>query len=68
MKAKDATRYMVLSLPDMISVDGPFAIEGDARKSAEARARDKPGVDFGIFQKVLVARAELVVETRGMVG
>lgn len=68
MKAKDATRYVVMQLPDMITVDGPFPIEGEARKSAENHARSKPGTDFGIFQKVLVSRAELVVETKGLVA
>lgn len=67
-KAKDATRYMVMQLPDMIAMAGPFSAEGDARKEAEALARKKPDVDYGIFQKVLVARAELVVETKGIVA
>jgi len=68
MKAKDATRYMVLSLPEMIGVDGPFSVEGDARKAAETRARDKPGSEYAIFQKVLVSKASLTVETVGVVG
>lgn len=68
MKAKDATRYMVIELPGMKFVDGPFPVEGLARSAAEGAARANPGVDYGIYQKVLVARAELVVETKGIVG
>ena len=68
MKAKDATRYMVMQLPDMISVAGPFNTEGDARKASDEAARAKPGVEFGIFQKVFVTCAQLVVETKGLVG
>jgi hypothetical protein len=67
-KAKDATRYVVIKLDDMEIASGPFGSEGAARADAEAYARRSPGVDYGIFQKVLVARAELVVETKGVVG
>jgi hypothetical protein len=70
-KARDATRYVVLALPSMdIIADqhapSSYATEGEARKVAEAEARSNPGVDYGIFQKVLVARAELTVETKGV--
>jgi hypothetical protein len=68
MRTKDATRYVVLALPEMAVMSGPCAVEGDARKRAEALAHEKPGVEFGIYQKVLVSRAELVVETKGIVG
>ena len=68
MKAKDATRYMVLSLPDMGAFGGPFSTEGEARKCAEDAAKRAPGIECGIYQKALVARAELVVETKGIVG
>jgi len=68
MKAKDATRYIVLKLPELSSIVGPFCTEGDARKAAEHCARKHPSTEFGIYQKVFSSRAELVVETKGMVG
>jgi hypothetical protein len=68
MKAKDATRYLVLELPEMQWMSIPFATEGDARKEAERLARTNPGAEYGIYQKVLTSKASLAVETVGVVG
>jgi hypothetical protein len=68
MKAKDATRYLVLSLDTAEMVAGPFSVEGEARKAAEAQAISNPGVEFGIYQKVLTSKASLAVETVGVTG
>lgn len=68
MKAKDATRYLVLSLPGMAEKYGPFPTEGEARKCAESMALDNPGTEYGIYQKVLTSLATLTVETKGIVG
>jgi len=68
MKARDATRYVVLSLEDMNVVSGPFGSEGAARADAEAYARRSPGIEFGIYQRVLTSVATLTVETKGIVG
>lgn len=68
MKASEATRFMVLSLSDVEPVAGPYPVEADARQAAERAALNNPGVEYGIYQKVLVSRAELTVETKGVVG
>lgn len=68
MKAKDATRYVVLALHDMEQVAGPLSTEGEARKAAEAQALANPTVEFGIYQKVFTSKASLTVETVGVTG
>ena len=68
MKRSEATRYMVLDLRDMELVGGPYAVEADARQAAEPAAMNNPGVEYGIYQKVLMSVATLTVETKGIVG
>jgi len=67
-KKADETRYIIYELSGTGSLDGPYAMLGEAQKAANSLARENLNAEYGIYQKVFVTLARFEIETKGVCG